>query len=166
MKKSTEQKLSQRKERVEYTGKYSDFQTFGNSFKGKRYSEYERDPYNKTQNFLYKRAMFGIKMYTQEELKTMHPDKKKRIKKVHARAQKELNTWKQEKFIAFTNTILRTFTNSRLCSDLINDYSTPDPKFISRMSFKDLNIEKKDIVERLVDKKVLPYNFKELTNES
>lgn len=158
-------RLQNRKDRYEYSGKFNDFQTFGSSLKGKRYSEYEKDPYNKHQNFLYKRAMFGLKMYTQEEIKSMHPAKKKRIKKVHARAQHELNIWKQERLIQLSNKFLSVFKRSRLCSDIIEDYSEPDPQFISRMSFKDLGIEKKDIVDRLVQQKVLPHNFDVLTNE-
>jgi anaerobic selenocysteine-containing dehydrogenase len=158
--------LKERSERYEYTGKYTDLQTFGNSYKGKRYSDYEKDPYNKHQNFLYKRALFGLKVYDPKEIKTMHPDKKKRIKKVNARAQSELNIWKQEKFIEITNKLFSLFTHSRLCTDLVNLYSEPDPKFISRTNFKDLGINKSDIINRLIKKKVLPYNFEELTNES
>lgn len=160
MKKS--QKISEiknREDRTNYKGKYSSFQEFGSSYKGKRYSQYEQDPYTEQQNFIYKRAMFGLKMYDLDELKSMHWQKKKRIKKVHKRTQEELNMWKQEKLITITNNVIGLF-NSRLADDIITNYSQPDPKFISTLSFKDLGIEKRDIINRLVEKGILSKEFK------
>jgi hypothetical protein len=158
-------KLKERSDRYEYTGRFKDFQTMGSTLKGKRYSQYEKDPYNEYQNFLYKRAIFGLKVYTKKELKKLHPQRKEKIKKVHSRAQHELNLWKQEKLIELTNSIFSMFNNSRLSTQIIKAYSKPHHKFISRTSFKDLGIEKKDIIDRLVHKKVLPHNFDALTHE-
>lgn len=154
-------KVKNREERTAYKGKFNSFAAFGNSLNGKRYSmSYEKDPYSKHQNNLYKRAMFGIGMFTQEEIKAMHPEKVERIKKVHKKTQKELNIWKQEKIIALTNKIFGIFSKKEgLCKDLIELYSKPDPKFISRTSFKDLSISKEDIILRLVDRGLLPKNF-------
>jgi hypothetical protein len=72
-------KISERRDRTEYAGKLHDFQQLGNTFKELRYAEIERDPFNVQQNFLYKRALFGLKMYSEHELAEMHADKKKRI---------------------------------------------------------------------------------------
>ena len=143
MKKS--QKISEiknREDRTNYKGKYSSFQEFGSSYKGKRYSQYEQDPYTEQQNFIYKRAMFGLKMYDLDELKSMHWQKKKRIKKVHKKTQDELNMWKQEKLIAITNNIIGLFS-TKLADDIVTNYSSPDPKFISTLSFKDLGAKGK-----------------------
>lgn len=155
------QQVENRKDRTEYTGQFSSFQEFGSSFKGKRYSQYEQDPYNEYQNFLYKRALFGLKMYTQEEVKAMHTQKRKRIVKVHQRAQHELNMWKQEQLIVNTNKIFGLFTgkSSELAKTLIDNYSEPDPNFMCKTSFKELGIEKKEIVSKLVEKGVLPPDF-------
>mgnify|MGYP003645565948 CR=1 FL=1 len=163
MKKSQKiSKLENRKDRTHYTGKYSSFQEFGSSYKGKRYSQYEQDPYNEYQNFLYKRALFGLKMYTQEEIKEMHSQKRKRIVKVNKRAQNVLNLWKQEKIIAYTNIIFGKF-DSVIANDIVAEqYSMPDPKFKCDTSFKDLKIEKKDIVDKLVKEGVLPPDFNNL----
>jgi len=38
----------------------------------------------------------------------------------------------------------------------------PDPTFLCSMSFKDLGIKKTDIVNKLIDNKLLPINFSEL----
>jgi hypothetical protein len=154
-------KIENRKDKHAYEGKFKDFQTFGSSFKGKPvYSQCEQDPYSEYQNFLYKRAMFGMKMYTPEEIKTMHPQKRERVAKVHKRAQHELNVWKQEKVIAFTNKIMSVFTRSSIAKDMVNLYSKPDPTFVSKMSFKDLGVSKEDVITHLLKKKILPNDFK------
>jgi hypothetical protein len=151
--------IENRQDRTEYTGKFSSFQEFGSSYKGKRYNQYEQDPYNEYQNFLYKRALFGLKMYTQEEIKSMHTQKRKRIVKVHKRAQHELNLWKQQKVIVNTNKIFGLFKNTKF---IVDNHSEPDPKYVCKTSFKDLGIEKKEIVAKLVEKGVLPPNFETL----
>ena len=76
-----------------------DFQQLGSSFKNEKYSIKEKSVYTAEQNKMYKRACYGLKIYTQEELSTMHWSKKNRIKKVNARAQKEINLLKQERCI-------------------------------------------------------------------
>ena len=92
----------------------------------------------------------------------MHPSKIKKIKKTHRKAQHVLNIWKQEKVIETTNAIFSIFNKSPLCSEIIEAYSEPDPKFVSRVSFKELGITKQDIVDKLLQEKVLPYNFETL----
>lgn len=157
------EQLENRADRTQYTGKFADFQAFGSSYFGKRYSTtFEQDPYSEYQNFLYKRALFGLKMYTPDEIKSMHPDKRKRIKKVHKRAQHVLNIWKQEILIELTNKILGIFNKDSLAGELIDLYSEPDPKFVSKTSFKELGISKDMVVDKLLEEKVLPDNFKSL----
>lgn len=145
---------------TEFIGKYENLQEFGKSyFKKSTDTVYEVDPFNRTQNLIYKRTMFGLKLYSKEELKAMHPSKIKKIKKVHRKAQHVLNVWKQEKVIETTNAIFSIFNKSTLCEEIIQAYSKPDPKFVSRISFKELGISKDDIVDKLLQEKVLPYNF-------
>tara|TARA_Y100000385_G_C12940635_1_gene570899 strand:+ start:482 stop:967 length:486 start_codon:yes stop_codon:yes gene_type:complete len=145
---------------TEFIGKYENLQEFGKSyFKKSTDTVYEVDPFNRTQNLIYKRTMFGLKLYSKEELKAMHPSKIKKIKKAHKKAQHVLNVWKQEKVIETTNAIFSIFNKSTLCEEIIKAYSEPDPKFVSRISFKELGITKDDIVDKLMQEKVLPYNF-------
>jgi hypothetical protein len=44
-----------------------------------RKQNYEKDPYNGHQNFLYNRALYGLSIYAPEEIKEMPVEKKKRI---------------------------------------------------------------------------------------
>lgn len=128
--------------------------------------QYERDPYNSYQNFLYNRALFGLKVYEKEELDNMHWDKKKRIIKVHKRTQSLLNIWKQRITIELTNHLFRDrFPDSEITQDLIGKFGEVDPDFVNDIPFKLLRISKDDIVERLIEEGILPRNFRELKPE-
>jgi hypothetical protein len=149
-------KLSTRKERTE--GTFSSFQELGNKF----YSEKESSVQSyspQERKKLYERAIFGLNTYTEEELKKMHWQKKNRIKKVNKRAQRELNLLKQERLIALTNSIFSMFGNSKLATDIVEQHSKPNPKYINNMSLKDLELTRNDVADRLVEKGILPNNF-------
>lgn len=129
-----------------------------------KYSQvYEEDPYSKVQNFLYKRAMFGLKIYEQDEIAAMHWQKRKRIRKTHKHAQRILNDWKQELVIGMTNKLFQTlFPNSPFIKDMLAE-STVDSEFKNILDFTDLGVTKEMIVTKLVDTGVLPpdyYNLK------
>ena len=148
-------------QKVNYTGKLNKYQLYGSNYQK---IEYERDPFNAYQNFLYKRALFGLSVYTEDELSKMHWDKKKRIDKVHKRAQDVLNVWKQELANHWCSHLLNTFFWH---SNFVKDYKEKfvcetDPDYISTLEFKDLGISKKEIVDKLISTKVLPFNFYEL----
>jgi hypothetical protein len=164
MKKSIE--LKQQHQTAEYTGIYSDFQTFGNSYKGKRYfnneeqtvMSYQKDLYTERQNFLFRKALKGLNAYDLKEVKLMHPDKIERIKRVNQKALHEVNMLKQERMIAFTNVIFSIFHNSPFAKGIVNEFSKPHKKFRCDTTWNQLGITKAMVIERLVDKQILPHN--------
>lgn len=149
----------------DYKGKFNDFQTMGNHFKGKRYVEIEFTEFNNYQNFLYNRALFGLAVYSQEEIKQMHWDKRKRIIKVHKRAQQVINIWKQEIVNTLSNHLFTTvFPKSSFTKILLETFGdSTDPEYINKMSFKSLHITKTQVVEKLIEKGILPEDFNTLT---
>jgi ribosomal protein L9 len=158
--------LKTRNDRYNYSGKLSKYQQEGSKLKGKRYFVYEVDEFNNYQNFLYRRALFGLKVYKPEEIKTMFKDKKERIEKVHKRAQNELNLWKQTLTNNMFNALFaKYFSKSPMGKELLTTYgSITDPKYINKINFKDLGVKKKDVVNKLIELGVLPKNFYELKN--
>ena len=155
-------KKESRVQSTHYAGRLSEYQLYGNP--DRRFAEYERDEFNAYQNFLYKRALFGLTIYSADELSIMHWDKKKRIVKVHTRTQNVLNLWKQEIINSSVNKVLSSlFYHSRFVKEMVEKFgSDTDPNYISKVSFKDLGITKKDIVTKLMEEKILPVNFYEL----
>lgn len=150
-------------QKVVYEGRLSHYQQYGKSF-NKSKVQFEKDPFNAYQNFLYKRALFGLSVYGEEELSKMHWDKKKRILKVHERAQKVLNIWKQEianKWSA--QGLTEVFHHSTLIKNLVEIFANHvDADYISPLEFKQLGINKTQIINKLISEKVLPSNFYEL----
>jgi hypothetical protein len=135
----------------------------GAIIKSGRYSRYEQDPYNEYQNFLYNRALFGLSVYPKEEIDAMHYDKRKRIIKVHKRAQTLINLWKQEIIITLSNHFFSTiFPDSPITKELVEVFSETDELHTNKMSFKSLRIDKAQVIERFIEEGILPRNFNEL----
>lgn len=134
---------------------YNNFKDFGKAFK-LRYNKYSPE-----QEFLVKRCLYGLRLYSKEEIAEMHKQKLHRIKKVYTKAQIELNLFKQERLHELHQDFFESFCNSELTKNLAL-YVDIDDKFVCTLSFKDLKITKDEIIQRLYDKGLLPRNFFEL----
>jgi hypothetical protein len=120
---------------------------------------YEQDGYNGYQNYLYKRALYGLDALTEKELATMCSKKKQRIINVYKRAQVTLNKFKQEITIQYSNFIFQTlFPESPITQFLTADTET-DEKFKNTLTFKDLGITKEQIITIFMLEGILPKNF-------
>ena len=109
-------------QKVVYKGKMQSYQLYGNPGR-KQQVVYERDEFNPQQNFLYKRVLFGLSVYSEEELTKMHWDKKKRILKVHSRAQTVLNIWKHQLSNQWTADLLTSlFWNSNFAKEYADKF--------------------------------------------
>jgi fructose-bisphosphate aldolase class 1 len=134
-------------------------------YAGKTYMQYETDGYSQYQTYLYKRALYGLDALTQQELATMCSKKKQRIINVYKRAQLVLNKFKQELTIQYTNLLFKTlFPNSPITDALLANTET-DEKFKNTLTFKDLGIEKKDIISIFIAEGILPKNFLSLDKD-
>ena len=123
---------------------------------------YEQDGYSSYQNYLYKRALYGLDALTEKELATMCSKKKQRIINVYKRAQITLNKFKQQVTIKYSNVIFETlFPNSPITQFLLAD-TEADEKFKNTLTFKDLGIEKQDIIAIFIAEGILPKNFFDL----
>jgi len=72
------EKLKNRKDKFEYVGKLEEYQLMPK----KLTMQYEIDSYTSYQNYLYKRALYGLNAVEEKELVTMYSKKKLRINKV------------------------------------------------------------------------------------
>ncbi len=126
---------------------------------GKTYMQYEQDKYSVYQNYLYKRALYGLESLTEKELATMCSKKKQRILNVYKRAQTVLNTLKQKITIAYTNSIFQKFFPDSNLTKCLLENTELDERFKNTLTFKDLNISKDDIIRIFIVEGVLPKNF-------
>lgn len=122
-------------------------------------TSYQQDRYNQYQNYLYKRALYGLSALTQDELATMCSKKKQRVINVYKKAQVVINKLKQQATISYTNFIFEAlFPKSPITQALLSETETDDT-LINKLNFKDLGIEKKDIISIFIDEGILPKNF-------
>ena len=144
------------KQKFMYSGTLENYQL---SNQIKNVMQYEYDSYTPYQNYLYKRALFGLNSLTEIEINTICNKKKQRINNVYKRAQVVLNNFKQQVTINYSNFIFKTlFPNSPITDFLITEVET-DEKFINTLNFKDLNISKDDIITIFIQEGILPKNF-------
>jgi hypothetical protein len=122
-------------------------------------TSYQQDRYNQYQNYLYKRALYGLSALTQDELATMCSKKKQRVINVYKKAQVVINKLKQQATISYTNFIFETlFPKSPITQALLAETETDDA-LINKLNFKDLGIEKSQIITIFIAEGVLPKNF-------
>ena len=133
-------------------------QLFKDSYKDKCY---EQDKFSSYQNRLYKNAVYGLNSYTIDQLKKMDIREKLEIKKKHRLAQYILNQWKHEIICKLVDDFLSAvFFRSKWVRELVQ-YSDDirSWKEINRFEFADLNLTKVDIALKLIEQKILPFNF-------
>jgi|TARA_R110001592_G_scaffold361034_1_gene670751 hypothetical protein len=150
---------STKKQKFEYSGKLAEYQLY----KQNTYTKYEVDQYSQYQNFLYKRALYGLKSLPVEEVEKMSEQKKIRINRVNRRAQRVLNEAKQKKVISITNKLFAEwFPDTKFTNFMLSNIET-DNGFKNTLNFKDLNIDKHQIISIFIDEGILSSNFLSLT---
>ena len=121
----------QQKNKLEYKGKLEAYQLY----RGNTYTEYEKDNYNGYQNHLYKRALYGLSAFTQDEIATMCSKKKQRVNKVYMKGQNVINLYKQKVTNAYSNFIFKTlFPESPITQFFIETEET-DVEFKNTLTF-------------------------------
>ena len=152
---------STKKQKFEYSGKLEEYQLY----KKNTYTKYETDQYSQYQNFLYKRALYGLKSLPAAEVEKMSKQKKIRIQRVNRRAQRVLNEAKQRKVISITNKMFANwFPNTKFTKFTLGNTDT-DIKVRNTLNFKDLNIDKHEIIRIFMEEGILSSNFLSLTRD-
>ena len=152
---------STKKQKFEYSGKLEEYQLY----KKNTYTKYEADQYSQYQNFLYKRALYGLSSLPKNEVEQMSKQKKIRISKVNRRAQRVLNEAKQRKVISITNGIFaKWFPDTKFTNFMLSNTDT-DEKVRNTLNFKDLNMHKDEIIRIFIEEGILSSNFLSLKRD-
>ena len=116
---------------------------------------------NKTQNFYYKRAILGLRVYTPEQLSMITKEKKDRIKRVHKKAQSVLQVLRYQKLVQTSNDTLNTFfSRGNIYTQLMSESVTfISPDLRVTQDDQQLGITKEDILSVLLESGVLGPNF-------
>ena len=151
--------MKTRKENFDYTGSLSDYQLNASN----KVTKYEIDSYTQYQNHLYKRALYGLNAFTQQELATMCSKKKQRVTNVYLRGQKVINLYKQKLTVAYSNILFKTFFPDSPITNYLLGEQELDVKHTNTLTFKDLNVSKEDIITVFMAEGILPKNFLSIT---
>jgi len=146
---------STRQGKYQFVGKLSDFQKL--EANSKSFMKYEQDKYTAYQNYLYKRALYGLKSLSKEEFDKTCKQKRKRISRVYLRGQKVINIFKQQVANVYANKIFSLFPSCKFIVDI--PPSEIDRKNININTLKELGINYDDLVLLFMQKNLLPKNF-------
>lgn len=148
-------KLKHREERYAYLGLLSEYQLHPKSL----IQDLEYTKLNPYQHYLFKRVLHGLNMYTKDEVKFMHWDKKRRITKVWKRGQDVINELKQYVCYQRANSIFSIFAKSEAGQQLLNQPFEYLPDYNNKMSLKELDLRYEDIIIKFMQEGLLPKNF-------
>jgi hypothetical protein len=146
-----------------YQGKLSEYQTTPKV----RQEQIIFEGLNSNQTELYRRAMYGLKIYPQETVRAMTNLQRRKITKKCKRAQSVLNIWKQEICNSMANKLIaKHFKMTPVVETFIGlhaDYV--DVEYVNNLSFKDLGIKRVDIIRKFIREGILPNNFYDIKDE-
>lgn len=154
-------KLENRTERFHYKGSLEEYQ-----LKMQNEGKYQSITYTSYQNYLYKRALYGLGALKEEERATICKKKKHRISRVYYKGQVAINLYKQKLTNAYSNELISHFflPESPIAQFFIENSET-DEEYKNTLTFKDLNINKEKIISIFIDNEILPKNFHSLKKD-
>lgn len=122
---------------------------------------------NVYQTEMYRKAMYGLKIYPQPVVRAMTNLQRRKITKKAKRAQQVLNIWKQQICNTMANRIIaKTFKITPVVQQLLDlhpDYV--DVEYVNNISFKDLGVKREHIIRKFIVEGILPSNFYDLKDE-
>jgi hypothetical protein len=142
---------------LQYGGRLSSYQQELSNHKGKTY---QTIIYTERQNFLYNRLVYGLEYLPADEIKVMAKSKRKRITIFHRKTLLLINQMKQQRIIALSDHVFNTFfPKSPMAKDLVVNYREDPEEDFSKISLKTFRITKTDIIDTLINARLLPSNF-------
>lgn len=125
----------------------------------KRIQEIEEPVFNKTQQKMYSEALYGLNVYTEQEISRMPKSRVVTIMNRFHNVQKYINQLKQEIVNDRVDSFLTSlFPKSPITKAFVETKGTDD-SIRSKFSFKELDLDQKTIATKLVKVGLLPKNF-------
>jgi hypothetical protein len=129
-----------------------------------KYQKIEQVGFNPIQERLYAEALYGLNFYTAEELKEMPAEKKRSIMVLYTRVQRMLNRWKQEIIWKQVDSLLISLFPRSPIIKFLSENEYYDRDLECPLTLRDLGITSETVIaEKLIQSKLLPYNFFKLS---
>jgi hypothetical protein len=119
-------------------------------------------PFNDLQQFIYRKALYGLAVYKPQDVKNLERKEKFEIIKLQRKAQHVINVFKLDTINQMVKGLFgKYFWNSDQGKEFVDEKYT-DYNEVCSMSFKDLGINKHMVAQKLIEAKVLPVDFFQL----
>lgn len=127
-----------------------------------RYQSIEKPVFNKVQQRLYAEAVYGLTIYTPEQVAALPGKRRHELLMLFKRSQDILNNWKQEIVDArMTHLLEKLFPNSSIVK-VFSSIRGVESGIKCRQTFKELGINQSMIAQKLVQSGILPADFFQL----
>lgn len=124
-----------------------------------QYQELSKPLFNHIQQRLYEEALYGLKAYTQSELRQMPKERRNGIISRANKVQDVLNHWKQEVAYDYVDRLLTALFPKSAFVKRITSVKGTDKYIKSFQTFKELGLDQLKIAQKLHEKGLLPRNF-------
>jgi len=128
-----------------------------------RYQQIEKPPFNKVQQRIYAEAIYGLTLFSQDELAALPNRKRYDIIQRFKSAQSILNQWKQEIADEQVNRLFEKLFPKSPITKIFKSIKGSDQSLKCRLTFKELGINQQMIAQKLIDAGILPPDFYQLT---
>jgi hypothetical protein len=128
-----------------------------------KYQQLESPVFNKIQQKLYGEAVYGLSYFSTDAVEQMSKGKKLRILAKYAKAQRILNSWKQEIVHAKVDSLFLKFFPKSPITKAFVEVKGYDRQSKECHSFKELGLTQENVANKLIEVNLLPNNFYELT---
>lgn len=118
---------------------------------------------NLIQRQMYRRLMYGLKEYTPEQVASFSPQTIEKIVSDYKKTKRYLHILKAKKYYYAETLIINAIFPHAKIGSKDYDWFLDLPK---NVTLRSLGISTREVVEELIKRKLLPYNFFQLTPES
>lgn len=141
-----------------------ELQLYGNTYKGKSYQDTGTLHLNSKQVKLYRVSVYGVEALTEEEIKDLNFSQSLKITRMQNRCQRLINQWKQQITSKMVNEFLqKMFPKSKFIQAITSDSDYTSDKDINPLTFRELGITQEMLVNKLIEWKILPQNFYQIS---
>jgi hypothetical protein len=125
----------------------------------KKYQQITKPVFNRMQQKIYAKTVYGLNAYTHEQIVAMPKLKRQMIISKHSKVQQVLNQWKQELAAAKVDSLLAFLFPKSKITKVFSSVNGYEKQMMDRHSFKELGLDQQTIAKKLLDEKLLQQDF-------
>src|SRR5690606_22780040 len=130
---------------------------------GRIKSKLENVQLNMIQRSMYRRLMYGLREYTPEQIAAMGPEFQSQIDRDHKKTKQVLHVMKSKRLYSVETRLINAMFQHINIGKRDHEWMLEIDK---KHTLKSLGISTRDVINELINRKLLPVNFFNITPES